>query len=333
MRLPAFEYASPRSVEEGVRLLAQAGGKARLLAGGTGLLPALKRKSTTAELVVNIKGIKTLQEAKKEESGALCLGAAVSLSRLKDLAAPRAVVQAVSRIAAAELRNMGTVGGNIMLDNRCWYCDRSCDWWRGKDPCFKRGGRRCYVYPSGSQCRAAASSDLAPVLITLGAEVEIASPKGRRRVPLRELYEGDGARPHRINGEEMVTRIHVPSLPWGSGTSFRKAAKRETLDFALVNACGRIALAPDGITCREASAAISASVVLPTVLPMDCLVGREITSATLEEAVAEAMKQAGFITTAAALDVPAAYRRQTAAALLHRCLEEAWEEACREVQA
>ncbi len=333
MRLPAFEYASPKSVTETVKLLAQAGGGAKILAGGTDLLPALKRRSVVAELLVNIKEIGVLQKVENRGREGVAVGAAVTLRKLQDLALPAAVVQAASRVAATELRNMGTIGGNILLENRCWYCDRSHEWWRGKTPCFKRGGERCYVFPAGSQCRAAASSDLAPALIATGVEVEIAAAAGSRRLPVKDLYQADGACPHRISGEEMVTRFHFPCLPEGSGTAFQKVAKRQTLDFALVNAAVMISLATDGVTCTAAAAALSGSVVLPTVVPVNGLVGECITPATLDEAVAEAVSHIGFITPAAALDVPAGYRRQAAAAVLRRCLEEAWKNAGREVPA
>ncbi|HLE18206.1 MAG TPA: FAD binding domain-containing protein [Syntrophales bacterium] len=330
MRLPKFEYASPKSVEAALKLLVQAGGKAKILAGGTGLLPALKRRSVIAELIVNIKEIDDLRKVEDKGGGGIAVGAAVGLRRLQDLTRWPAVVQAASRVAAAELRNMGTIGGNILLDNRCCYCDRSREWWQGKEPCFKRGGKRCYVFPSGSQCRAAASSDLAPALIAIGATAEIASPSGSRLLPVGDLFQADGACSHTIGREEIVTRFHFPGLPAGSGTAFNKLAKRRTLDFALVNAAARISREADGLTCKEASAALSGSVVLPTVLPVGQLVGQKITPATLDEIAVEAVKDIGFITYAAAPDVPASYRRLAARVLLRQCLEQAWEKAGKE---
>lgn len=331
MRLPGFEYASPKSVEEAVTLLSQAGGKAKILAGGTDLLPALKRRSIVAELVVNIKEIDAVRTVEDKGGGRVAVGAAVGLRQLHNLTRWSAVVQAASRVAAAELRNMGTIGGNILLDNRCWYCDRSREWWRGKELCFKRGGKRCYVFPSGAQCRAAASSDLAPALIALGVTAEVASPSGSRLVPVSDLYRDDGACSHTIGGAEMVTRFHFPGLPERSGTSFMKVAKRQTLDFALVNAAARISREADGVTCKEASAAVSGSVVLPAVLPVDQLAGQKITPAMLDEIAVEAVKKIGFITHAAALDVPAGYRRQVANVLVRQCLEQAWDQAGKKV--
>ena len=327
MRLPKFEYASPKSVEAAVKLLAQAGGKARILAGGTDLLPSLKRRSVIAELIVNIKEIDELRKVEDKGGGRFAVGAAVGLRRLQDLTWWPAVVQAASRVAAAELRNMGTIGGNILLDNRCCYCDRSREWWRGKEPCFKRGGNRCYVFPSGSQCRAAASSDLAPALMAIGVTAEVASPSGSRLLPVGDLFQADGACSHTIEREEIITHFHFPSLPAGSGTAFNKVAKRRTLDFALVNAAARISREADGVTCKEASAVVSGSSVLPTVLPVDQLVGQKITPAALDEIAVEAVKDIGFITCAAAPDVPAGYRRQAARVLLRQCLEQAWEKA------
>jgi 4-hydroxybenzoyl-CoA reductase subunit beta len=331
MRLPRFEYVGPKSVEEAVALLAQAGGKAKILAGGTDLLPALKRRSIAAELVVNVKGIDALRMVEDNDDGGLAVGAAVGLRQIEGLIRWTAVAQAASRVAAAELRNMGTIGGNILLDNRCWYGDRSQEWWRGKEPCFKRGGNECFVFPSGVQCRAAASSDLAPALIALGVTAEVASPSGSRLVPVGDLYRTDGARSHTIGWEEMVTRFHFTRLPEGSGTSFLKVAKRQTLDFALVNAAAKVVMGADGVTCKEASVALSGSVVLPTQLPVHSLAGQRVTPALLAETAVEAVKKMGFITHAAALDVPAGYRRQVANVLVRQCLEQAWDQAGKKV--
>lgn len=331
MRLPRFEYARPTSVAAAVELLAQAGGKAKILAGGTDLIPNLKRRSIAADLLISIKEIHNLYEIAEQSDGGALIRAGVSLRQVKELSKWQAVAQAASRAAAAELRNIGTIGGNILVDNRCWYYNRSREWWRGKDLCYKRGGNKCYAFPTGKECRAAASSDLATALIAMGAKVEVTSTSGASLLPIQELYQANGACPHTISGEKMVTGIYIPGLPLGSGTSFNKLAKRQTMDFALVNAAARITVEADGITCAAASAVVSGSTVLPTILPIDRLLGQEITPALLEETATEAVKKIGFVTHAGALDVPVSYRRQSAKVLLRNCLEQAWQQARSEV--
>lgn len=165
MRLPTFAYATPSTLGEALRLLDQAQGQVRLLAGGTDLLPAMKRRCLAPSLLINIKDITGLKEIEEKEDGSASIGAAVNVNQVKGLVKWIALSQAASRVAANELRNMATIGGNILVDNRCWYYNRSWEWWRGKEPCFKRNGQKCYVFPSGKQCRAAASSDLAPAPI------------------------------------------------------------------------------------------------------------------------------------------------------------------------
>lgn len=327
MRLPAFEYASPASLQEAVNLLGQAAGQARVLAGGTDLLPAMKRRGISAGLLVNIKGIAGLKEISANEDGSTTIGAAVSVNEVAGLTAWPALAQAASRVAAWTLRHMGTAGGNLLVDNRCWYYNRSKEWWRGKEPCFKRGGARCYAFPSGRQCRAAASSDLAPALVAIGARVKVQSASGGRLLAVEDLYRADGAAPHTLEPGEILTHILLPPCPAGTGSAFIKLARRQTLDFALVNVAAVISLGPDGRTCQRASAAVSGSVVAPTPLPVKQLEGREITPGLLAEVAAEAVKGLGFITHTGALDVPASYRRQVAGVLLRRCLEQAWEGA------
>ncbi|TDA69695.1 MAG: hypothetical protein D9V47_04845 [Clostridia bacterium] len=327
MRLPPFECASPASLEEAINLLGQAAGQARVLAGGTDLLPAMKRRGIAAGLLVNIKGIAGLKQVSAREDGSTAIGAAVSVNEVTGLTAWPALAQAASRVAAWTLRHMGTVGGNLLVDNRCWYYNRSGEWWRGKEQCFKRGGERCYVFPSGRQCRAAASSDLVPALVAIGARVEVQSASGSRLLAVKDLYRADGAAPHTLEPGEILTHILLPPCPAGTGSAFIKLARRQTLDFALVNVAAVISLAEDGRTCREASAAVSGSVVAPTPLPVKQLEGREITTWLLDEVAGEAVKAMGFVTYAGAMDVPAGYRRQVAGVLLRRSLEQAWERA------
>lgn len=331
MRLPPFDYASPTLVDEAVTLLADAPTQARVLAGGTDLLPAMKRRCITPGLLVNIKGIAALNKLAEQEDGSWWIGAGVSVNQLKGLAALTALSQAASRVAAHELRQMGTLGGNILLDNRCWYYNRSWDWWRGKDPCYKRGGSRCYVFPSGLTCRAAASSDLPPVLIALGARVDVVSATGNRSFPVKELYQDDGARPHTLLAGEIMTGLVIPPSSAGTGSAFVKLAKRQTLDFALVNAAARITLAKDGVTCKEVAAAVSGSLVAPTAVAVEGMIGEAITMDLLDSVAAAGVKCAGIITHAGAMDVPAGYRRQVMKILLARCLEQAWSNARNEV--
>lgn len=330
MKLPKFEYARPNSVKAAVELLAQAGGKAKILAGGTDLIPNLKRRSCAADLLISIKDIEDFHKIEKQNDGGVLIGAGVSLRQVISLNKWQAVAQAASRVAAAELRNLGTIGGNILVDNRCWYFNRSREWWRGKDLCFKRGGNRCYAFPNGEQCRAAASSDTAPALIATGATVELSSTAGSSWLPIQELYQADGLHPHTVSSDKMVTGIKLPGLPKGTGTSFNKLAKRQTLDFALVNAAARIAVADDG-KCTAATVVVAGCTVMPTILPVDGLHGQVITPALLDETAADAVKKIGFITNAGTLDVPVGYRRQAAKVLLWNSLEQAWKQARSEV--
>lgn len=231
--LPDFSLSRPQSAEEAVAERAAAP-SAHYLAGGTDLIVNLRRGLVETDLLIDLTGIDELARLTADQAG-LTIGAGVTLA---DLAADQtvlddypAIAQAATAVAGPGHRAAATTGGNLCLDTRCLYYNQS-EWWRrSNDYCLKYRGDVCHVAPTGDKCRAAFSGDLAPALLVHDAEVEIAGPKGRRRLPLAELYRDDGAAHLTLAPEELLVAVYLPA---GSRRSaYEKIRVRGAIDFPL----------------------------------------------------------------------------------------------------
>jgi 4-hydroxybenzoyl-CoA reductase subunit beta len=189
-RMPEFDLKRPVSIAEVATLLA-ATPDARLLAGGTDLVPNLRRGIERPAVVVDLGAVPGLAGIAATDAG-LALGAGTTLATLaadpRIGGAYRAIAEAARTVAGPSHRQAATLGGNLCLDTRCVFYNQS-EWWRSANHyCLKRGGDTCHVAPQGKRCHAAFSGDLAPALLALRAEVELLSCRGERRLPLAELY-------------------------------------------------------------------------------------------------------------------------------------------------
>lgn len=231
--LATFELVRPRNVAAAVaerhRHI-----KSRFIAGGTDLIINMRRGLTDSELLVDLSGIDELAVIETTDRG-LHLGAGVTIAALANdpliRAAYRAVAQAADAVAGPGHRVMGTIGGNLCLDTRCIFYNQS-EWWRRSNSfCLKRQGDTCHVAPQGQQCHAAFAGDLAPALLALGAEVEIAGMQGRRCVPLGDIYVEDGRAHLTLADGELIVSVHLPPAPPPS--AYSKARVRGALDYPL----------------------------------------------------------------------------------------------------
>ena len=179
MRLPLFEFRAPRTIEEATRILDGEGANAMPLAGGTDLLPNMKRRQQVPRALMSLRHIESLNKVQMDHS-ATRLGACLTLAEIA--ADPRlrnglsALSQAASFVATPHIRNMATLGGNLCLDTRCNYYDQNYEWRKSINFCLKKDGTVCHVVQGGQRCVAAASNDTAPVLMSLGARVGIVGP-------------------------------------------------------------------------------------------------------------------------------------------------------------
>ncbi len=240
LRLPPFRWHRPAPLGAALDLLAELGPDARPLAGGTDLLPNLKRRHQQARHLVSLSSVSELFGIGQESGGWFRIGA---MERLADLERhPQlacrfpALRQAVGSISSPPLREMGTLGGNLCLDTRCTYYNQNEEWRRAISYCMKAEGRTCWVAPSSPRCWAVQSADSVPILIALGARVRLVSTQGERELPLPELYRDDGISYLTKEDHELVESVLLPEdavFP-ECRSSFRKLRRRGSIDFGVL---------------------------------------------------------------------------------------------------
>ena len=258
MSLPQFKLLRPRTVEEAVEHLRQ-GKSARVLAGGTDLIPSMRQKLFEPEYVVVLNGIASLRGIRPQPDGGVEIGASTTLRAIERSEFLRehypVLTEAATTVASPVLRNMGTIGGNICLDTRCLWYNQSLTWRKGCGFCIKKDGDLCHVAPGGTKCWAAFSGDTPPALLCLGAEIEVASASGLRRISLSGFYTGEGDHYRKLESNEIVTRVLLPASSAGYRGVYRKLRVRGSIDYplagvavALKRSNGHVADARVGIT-------------------------------------------------------------------------------------
>ena len=286
MRLPRFGYRAPRTVEEAACILAGEGSRAQLIAGGTDLLPNMKRRQQVPTTLVSLRHIESLRKISNGGAG-VALGATSTLSEIvrSPLIRERytALHQAAAQVATVHLRNSGTIGGNLCLDTRCLYYNQSYEWRKAIDFCLKKDGETCWVATSSRRCIAVSSTDTAPALIALGAKVRLVSSLGEREVSLADLYNNDGMDYLTRRADEVLTEVMLPSLP-GWTSTYWKLRRRGSFDFPELGVAAAVKRAPDGMV-EEACVVLGASASRPVVTrAAEFLCGRPLTDEVITEA-------------------------------------------------
>ncbi|MGH7702197.1 MAG: FAD binding domain-containing protein [Gemmatimonadales bacterium] len=237
LRLPIFTARFPTTTAEAIRLWADHPSDSAFVAGGTDLYPNMKRRQQTPGQVIDVRGIPELGRLGRGPEGQLVIGAGVSLTRLIRDPLVRehwpVLARAAASISTPILQNMGTVGGNLLLDTRCNYYDQGYEWRQAIDFCMKKDGKICWVAPSSPRCWAVQSSDLAPVMVALGARVCLEGPGGVRIIPAEALYRNDGIDYLTKRPDELLTTIEVPSLD-GARADYQKLRRRGSFDFPVL---------------------------------------------------------------------------------------------------
>ncbi|OGA17635.1 MAG: hypothetical protein A3I63_03780 [Betaproteobacteria bacterium RIFCSPLOWO2_02_FULL_66_14] len=283
MRLPWFDYRAPKSIEEAAKILAWEGTGAMLLAGGTDLLPNMKRRHQMPGTLV---GLRNIEDLKRVSNGnGLRLGAGLTLTELLAVRGLRdryrGLAQAAAQVATPLLRNMGTLGGNLCLDTRCTYYNQNYEWRQAINFCMKKDGDVCWVATASRRCLAVSSTDTAPALIALGARVKLVSAAGAREVALDDLYNNDGIDYLKRKPDEILTEILLPK-PAGWKSTYWKLRRRGSFDFPLLGVGAAVKTAGDG-TVEEARLVLGAVSSHPLVIKTDSLLGKKLT----DDAIAE----------------------------------------------
>jgi 4-hydroxybenzoyl-CoA reductase subunit beta len=258
MRLPWFRHESPRTIAEAARMLAAEGPNAMLIAGGTDLLPNMKRRQQAPQVLVSlqrVEGMKAIADGR-----GLALGGGLTLTEVA--AAPnlrdryRGLWQAASQVATEHLRNMGTLGGNLCLDTRCNYYDQNYEWRKAIDFCMKKDGAICWVATASKRCVAVSATDCAPALIALGASVRLTSAAGERELAIADLYRNDGIDYLARQRDEILTAVVLPDAhSWKS--CYWKLRRRGSFDFPVLGVAAAVKADGDG-TIEEARIALGA---------------------------------------------------------------------------
>jgi 4-hydroxybenzoyl-CoA reductase subunit beta len=317
--LHPFTLARPRTVADAVALLAATPG-ARIVAGGTDLVPNLRDGLGAPDALVDVTSIGELRALALGADGAT-IGAGVTLARLAadEALASRypAIGQAAASVAGPAHRTVATLGGNLCLDTRCVYYNQS-EWWRRSNAyCLKHGGDTCHVAPQGRRCHAAFSGDLAPALLVLDAEASIAGRAGTRVVPLEALYADDGAAHLTLARDEVLASVRIPVQPAGAVSGYRKARAREAIDFPLAGAAVRIAMREGAVA--DLRVALTGTNSRPFVLDgTDALAGRPLDDALRAALVQLVRRQTHPMRTTV---TASNYRRQVAAVLVRRLVD------------
>jgi len=319
MTLPELTVLRPASVAEAVEAL-RANPGARVLAGGTDIVPNLKYGMYDTQRLVALRGLSRELRYVREEGDVFKLGALCSIDELSrsELVRSRlpALAEACSQIAGPQLRRMGTLGGNLCLDTRCVYVNQTYFWRSALGFCLKKDGTACHVVAGGKRCVAAASNDTAPVLLVLEASVRLVSPRGERVVPLREFYLADGLHNTVLAPDELLVEVQVPASAAYKRQAFAKLRTRAAIDFPALNLA--VALELRGSVLETVSLAVSALAARPALIKgLDDLLGKPADARLAEELGRRAQKQCRPLTN---IGVDPEWRREVLPVLVRRAV-------------
>jgi 4-hydroxybenzoyl-CoA reductase subunit beta len=323
MSLPDFQYIEPASIEEAADFVGREAGNCKILSGGTDLLPSMKQGLFKPNYLVYLGHLQALEGIHFDEESGLTIGSLVKLQRLLSDSAivekyPM-VAQAAGAVGSTQLREMGTVGGNLCLNSRCVYYNQS-EFWRGcLKKCIKMDGETCNALGSGKKCFAVFSGDLAPMLVALDAEVQILSSRGKSWLPLRDFYTGDGAKPLTIGSDELLIGVRVPALTVGTHGVYLKYRIRNSIDFPLASVATRLMFDRKQKLCLDARVVIGAVGTRPEEVEAisELLKGKEIGDSLIEESSELAIKAAKPIANTAGSP---AYRKWMIKVLVRKAL-------------
>ena len=287
-RLPAFKYLMPETVAEACSLLSQYKGKAKIIAGGTDLLPKMQMRVMAPEYLVGLKNITGMNYIQYDEVDGLRFGAMATIHEIETSPVVReryeVLFHAVSSMASTQIRHMGTVAGNI--------------------------------------CNAVPSAETAPALIVLGARLKVVSPRGERVIPIEDFFTG----PSRtvLEEDELLVEIQIPVMPAHSGGAYLKHTLRRAMDLAMVGVATFMVHEQD--SCKEVKIALGAVAPTPirVVQAEEVLRNKKVTDRLIQKAAEEAAKGALPISD---MRSSAEYRTEMIEVLARRALRSAWEKA------
>jgi len=308
--MKAFEWMNATTVAEAVNALktgtapADLDDGARPIAGGQDLLTTMKEYITRPARVVNLKSIRGLNKIESDGQGGLRIGALVTLNQLEEDANVRktfpGLAEAAHSVGTPQIRNLGTVGGNLCQRPRCWYFRLE------EVVCLKKGGSECYAATGENKYHAIFGggpsyivhpSDLAPMLVALGASVNVTGGDGTRTIPLDKFFtlpsEGNLRRENVLKNDEIITDVVVPASKFAAGSTYLKFKERDSMDFAMSAVAAAVSIGADK-TVSEARIVLGGVAPIPWRVPKAeaALVGKAMNKESLTEVAKVALQGA-----------------------------------------
>jgi 4-hydroxybenzoyl-CoA reductase beta subunit len=323
MTLPKFTHLAPSSLDEALDLLNEKGEKIKVIAGGSDLMVQLKHRTTTPEFILDIKDLSDLDGINAGQDGKTTIGALTTLESISESEQIKEqfpiLAQAAFKVASSQIRNVGTLGGNICLNTRCWYFNQTSQWREAIPACYKMGGDECLVIKNSDKCNAVFLADTVPALIALDAELKILKKGGERTIPVEQLYNGSGHPANLLGADEILGEILIPATPKNTYSVFIKDAPREVVDFALVNMAMCVTFKGNDGVCEKARIAAGGVTSGPvrSIKAEDALKGQKITDGLADEVAGLVVKDAAPISP---IWVSPSQRRQTLRTFVKRQL-------------
>ena len=327
MSLPKFEYFAPKTLARAISLQKDGG---KFLAGGTDLFVAMKQGICRPERLIDLGTVSGLKKIRWDREDGLKVGSRTTLTHLEENPHVRRHFPALSRIitlvSTPQLRNMGTIGGNLCLDTRCYYYNQPPLLKKRWEPCLKMGGQVCHVVKGGDSCLSVYSGDMAAPLMALGVRVKVVGPGDTKELELKDLFTGSGVNPNVLKSNEILSEIVIPNSSKHSGLSYQKLRLRDTMDFPLLGIAVMVCLhKPDG-QCLDFRLIISAVGPTPLVAEEagDIVRGKTITPKLIEQVSQVVLEMTHPVANTAS---EPRYRRQMVPVLTRQAIQEALERA------
>jgi 4-hydroxybenzoyl-CoA reductase subunit beta len=304
MRLPKFSYRTPRTIAEAVKIVGDTGPDSQFVAGGTDLYPNMKRRQQMPKTVISVMRLPELNGVTGDGSKGLVIGASITLTEICENEIIKrdypVIASAARTISTPILRNMGTIGGNLLLDTRCNYYDQNYEWRKAINFCLKKDGDVCWVAPGSSKCWAVQSSDLVPVMVAIGAKFRLVSTLGDRMIDAAAFYNDDGIDYLKKRPDELLADIHLPPTN-GWRASYQKLRRRGAFDFPVLGVAAYVRYeTPNGALPHDpASDTIAdAKIVLGGIAPSPVQVNeaaQALIGQTLNEDQIQAAAEAAYV--------------------------------------
>lgn len=317
MILPAFKYHQPKTVNEAVAMAQACDGDFDFISGGTDLLPNYKMRLNAHGNVISLSGIAELQEISPTRIGAMARLREVINNPALQTSLP-VIPHTAKLIATPLLQESATVGGNIMLDTRCYYFNQSWFWRDSKNYCLKAEGRDCLVVPQQSVCYATYSGDLAPVFMALGATFGLVGPDGKREVPAEKFFTHDGITRNVKLPEEILTHVTIPASAQTLQADYLKLRVRDAMDFPVLGVA--VALELNERTIVRLRAGLTGVATTPLLFDevTNGVIGDQLTENLIEGIAEEIMSR---VTPYRNVSLSPQYRKAMIAVYLRRLLQ------------